>query len=83
LLITLRQGGAFVPFGAIATLTGASGGHESSGIVGDDGQVYLSGLPDKGTLNVSWGNDSDRQCRANFDIHNIKTGNDFFIKKIT
>ncbi|WP_300006034.1 fimbria/pilus outer membrane usher protein [uncultured Cedecea sp.] len=83
LLITLRQGGAFVPFGAIATLTGASGGHESSGIVGDDGQVYLSGLPDKGTLNVSWGNDPDRQCRANFDIHNIKTGNDFFIKKIT
>lgn len=48
-LMTLLYKGLPVPFGAQATLK--NGG---SGIVGDDGQVYLTGVPDKGEIAVSW-----------------------------
>jgi outer membrane usher protein len=60
-LFTLLHNGQFVPFGATASLKGADG---SSVIVGDRGQAYLTGLDAKGTVFVSWGADSDRQCRA-------------------
>lgn len=48
-LMTLIYRGLPVPFGAQAKLV--SGG---SGIVGDDGQVYLTGVPDEGEIQVSW-----------------------------
>ncbi len=72
-LITLKQSAGVVPFGAIATLTGQAAGEENSSIVGDAGQVYMSGLPEKGALLVSWGNDKKHQCRAVFDLNKSKT----------
>lgn len=60
-LFTLLHNGQFVPFGATASLKGADG---SSVIVGDRGQAYLTGLDTQGTVFVSWGAESDRQCRA-------------------
>ncbi|WP_159306900.1 fimbria/pilus outer membrane usher protein, partial [Klebsiella pneumoniae] len=48
-LMTLLYRGLPVPFGAQAKLK--EGG---SGIVGDDGQVYLTGVPDEGDIAVSW-----------------------------
>lgn len=61
--MTLMDDGRFVPFGAMVTLAGD--GH-SSFIVGDRGQVYLTGMSEQGTLIVAWGNQSGQQCRADF-----------------
>lgn len=62
-LMTLKTAdGKVLPFGALVSAG------ENSSIVGDDGQVYLSGMPENGQLKVSWGNDSDQQCRVNYQI---------------
>ncbi|MCK6903992.1 fimbrial biogenesis outer membrane usher protein [Enterobacter roggenkampii] len=60
-LFNLLHNGQFVPFGAMASLKGADG---SSVIVGDKGQAYLTGLDTQGTVFVTWGVESERQCRA-------------------
>ncbi|MDL4454783.1 fimbrial biogenesis usher protein [Klebsiella michiganensis] len=58
-LLTLTQGnGKPVPFGATVAREDGSGGS----IVGDNGQVYLSGLPVNGRLKVVWGGTSAEQC---------------------
>ncbi len=65
-LMTLHHsGGEPVPFGAIATAANS----ESSFIVGDKGQVYLTGLSPNGTLLVKWGNEDSEQCRVNYRIN--------------
>ncbi|MGE4753330.1 fimbria/pilus outer membrane usher protein [Yersinia enterocolitica] len=64
-LINLSYQGKPVPFGAMASLQGeAADSANSSSIVGDDGQVYLSGVPDNGNLQVQWGNQDKQQCNA-------------------
>lgn len=63
-LMTLQQGGRPVPFGAIVLIEG--GDSDNTGIVGEDGQVYLSGIPESGELTAKWG--SAQQCRADFNI---------------
>lgn len=66
LLLTLvRSGRQTVPFGAMATLQGRNG---PSAIVGDDGQVYLTGMPQAGTLEVVWGSDDQQHCTADFTL---------------
>lgn len=66
LLLTLvRSGRQTVPFGAMATLQGRNG---PSAIVGDDGQVYLTGMPQAGTLEVVWGSDAQQHCTADFTL---------------
>ncbi|PKH26667.1 fimbrial assembly protein [Enterobacterales bacterium CwR94] len=65
-LITLRRAdGKYVPFGATASYGDDKNG---AGIVGDQGEVYLSGLADKGTLKVKWGNTSAQQCNAEYQL---------------
>lgn len=66
-LITLSSVGKPVPFGAMVTLEGESD-EANSGIVGDAGQVYLSGLPLQGILSVVWGRGSTQHCIAAFDL---------------
>ncbi|MCK7247711.1 fimbria/pilus outer membrane usher protein [Enterobacter asburiae] len=62
-LITLtRADGTPVPYGALATLTGPAAG---TGVVGEGGQVYMTGLSPQGQLTVKW---SDGQCRVNFTL---------------
>lgn len=53
-LITLTYHGKPVPFGASAYVSGPEDAKSSKGIVGDGGQVYLSGVPLRGTLHASW-----------------------------
>jgi len=36
--------------------------------VGDSGQVYLSGLPLQGIINIQWGESSYQQCRASYQL---------------
>ncbi|HCD3308827.1 TPA: fimbrial biogenesis outer membrane usher protein [Enterobacter chengduensis] len=64
-LFNLMHNGHPVPFGAMASLKGADGGGV---IVGDKGQAYLTGLANQGTVFVTWGAESDRQCRAPYAL---------------
>ncbi|MBJ2771885.1 hypothetical protein JGA29_25185, partial [Salmonella enterica subsp. enterica serovar Corvallis] len=41
---------------------------ESISIVGEDGQLYISGMPEKGALQVNWGKDQAQQCRVAFTL---------------
>lgn len=54
-----------VPFGAIVAL---GSDENDSSIVADDGQVYLSGLPLTGKLNVQWGEGADQKCTVNYQL---------------
>ncbi|EBA9765003.1 pilin outer membrane usher protein SafC [Salmonella enterica] len=69
-LVTLvRPDRTPVPFGALVRLV--SDGTDNSvntGIVGDVGEVYLTGLPDKGHLTVQWGHGSTQHCDADFSL---------------
>ncbi|WP_447885614.1 fimbria/pilus outer membrane usher protein [Serratia fonticola] len=70
-LIKLYLQGSTVPFGATATIIAGnkSGSSDvSSGIVGDNGEVYLNGLPEKGRLLVIWGKRPEQQCEADFSL---------------
>ena len=64
-LMNLRYNGKPVPFGAIAALKGEA---DQGSIVGDGGQVYLGGMPEKGTLQVKWGTTTDTQCQVAFTL---------------
>ena len=75
-MITLRQrNGKVVPFGAVVK-------DENTGkanIVGEDGIAFMSGLPEKGKLNIVWGNNTDSQCIAEY---NLTAKNDNVINNI-
>jgi outer membrane usher protein len=59
-LITLMRNGIPVPFGSQASVSQVS----SSGIVAENGLVYLAGMPASGVISVNWGDDPDEQCEA-------------------
>lgn len=61
-LMSLTHQGQPLPFGSTV-----SAGDNTS-LVGDDGQVYLTGLPLTGTLDVRWGNTADRRCTVNYHL---------------
>nr|WP_283317999.1 fimbria/pilus outer membrane usher protein [Edwardsiella anguillarum] len=68
-LITLTQAnGKPVPFGAIASLVGQIDTLRGTGIVGDSGDVYMTGLPEKGQLLVQWGNGQRQHCQADYQL---------------
>jgi len=70
-LMTLRQNnGKPVPFGAMVSRENTE---SDAFIVGDNGQVYLSGLEKSGVLNVQWGQSSSDRCRVNYAL-NGETG---------
>ncbi|HAS1939864.1 outer membrane usher protein FimD [Enterobacter asburiae] len=62
-LITLLHNNQPVPFGATVTRDDGTGS-----IVGEDGQVYLSGLAQKGTFTVQWGEGSNMTCNASYQL---------------
>ncbi|MCC4622569.1 fimbria/pilus outer membrane usher protein [Xanthomonas cassavae CFBP 4642] len=61
-LITLTHKGAPLPFGT--TVSSSS----SSGIVADNGEVFLSGLAPSGTLRAEWGDGPDHQCLVQYTL---------------
>ena len=65
-LISLSHGGKPVPFGATATLLENSTHSNNEGVVGLEGEVYLSGVPQSGALHVKWGDKSGQQCTSHF-----------------
>lgn len=58
--------GSAVPFGAIATLVESNVVEENTGIVGDNNKLFMSGLPNSGTLNISWGSGQEQHCVLKF-----------------
>ncbi|WP_163387229.1 fimbria/pilus outer membrane usher protein [Enterobacter ludwigii] len=61
-IMTLTYDGKPLPFGTMIA------GENVSGIVGDGGQVYLSGLQDNGTLKAKWGVQGNQQCAISYRI---------------
>lgn len=67
MLLTLhRVNGQPVPFGSMVTARGIQG---QSFIVGDDSQVFLSGMQPQGVLDVEWGNDSQQHCTVKYALN--------------
>lgn len=54
-----------IPFGAMATAD------KQDGIVGDGGQLYMTGLEQHGTLHVQWGKQAASQCQVDYDLSGI------------
>ncbi|WP_255567000.1 MULTISPECIES: fimbria/pilus outer membrane usher protein [unclassified Photorhabdus] len=73
LLLTLIHHGKPVPFGATATLAG-NATQAGSGIVGDNGRVYLSGMPSAGHVKVKWGNEANQQCTTRYQVSSDTPG---------
>lgn len=63
LMELLRSDGQTVPFGAVVTDSGLQ-----AFIVGDGGQVYLTGLESQGQLLVKWGHSANEQCRVDYKL---------------
>lgn len=73
-LITLLKGDKTpVPFGAQVAMETAAGNDPNTGIVGDEGQVYLSGLPEQGRLQVQWGPGTEQKCQASYNLAKTTT----------
>ena len=53
-----------IPFGATVTRDDEGTGS----IVGEAGQVYLSGLAPKGKLKVQWGEGADQACSVDYQL---------------
>ena len=63
-LMTLAWKDKPLPFGATVTTEDKS----SEFIVGNDGLVYLTGLPQHGRLFVSWGKEASEHCVADYAL---------------
>lgn len=63
-LMTLTRGGRPLPFGAAVTTEDK----DSEFIVGNDGQTYLSGMPERGKLLVTWGDSDSERCVATYAL---------------
>lgn len=69
ILLTLQYRGVPLLFGSVVTLKQKkSDGYPVSGITGEDGQVYLTGMPVSGTVIARWGNNPDEQCIADYAL---------------
>ncbi|PVZ82617.1 fimbrial assembly protein [Serratia sp. S1B] len=66
LMTLLQAGGAPVPFGA--TVNNPSQKTAQGFIVGDNGQVYVTGLAESGSLNVQWGSSAEQRCQVNYTL---------------
>ena len=65
------------PFiGALVTLDNDRASAARSNIVGDEGQVYLTGLQKKGQLLARWGEKSSEQCTVHYDFSSMALGDD-------
>ena len=66
-LMTLLKNGRPLPFGTVVTAGG------SSGIVSDDGLVYLSGMPPEGRVLATWGRGAGEQCSVHYRLPESRT----------
>lgn len=74
-LMTLKYGNKSVPFGAIVT----HGENKNGSIVAENGQVYLTGLPQSGQLQVSWGKDKNSNCIVEYKLPEVSPGTSVYV----
>ena len=68
-VITLTQPtGKPVPFGAVVSVVGQAEMQIGSGIVGDGGETYMTGLPAQGQLQVQWGKGQQQHCLVDYHL---------------
>ncbi|MBT0499702.1 fimbrial biogenesis outer membrane usher protein [Morganella morganii subsp. morganii] len=72
-IYALRTAQGPVPFAARVKVKKADGS-SVSGITGEDGEVYLSGLPAQGHLQAVWGKGMHEQCGADFTVPEDQQG---------
>lgn len=80
LMTIVQKNGQPVPFGSVV---GVQGKTNQGYIVGDQGQVFLSGLEPTGTLEVKWGNEPDPRCSVVLSLQGEATGENLLITKST
>lgn len=69
MMLTLSRDKDGVPFGSTVSLVQADdSAMPVTGIVGEAGQVYLSGMPAKGQVLATWGDGKDNRCTADFSL---------------
>ncbi|MEL4013170.1 fimbria/pilus outer membrane usher protein [Dryocola clanedunensis] len=66
LMSLLRANGSVVPFGAV--VNDPQQKTAQGFLVGDAGQVYLTGMADSGTLQVKWGADDEQSCTVSYRL---------------
>lgn len=66
-----------IPFGAVATIAGKK---DVTGIVGDEGNVYMTGLENCGRIFVRWGNKM-QHCQVNYKLPKTKDASGVYIFK--
>ncbi|WP_241608104.1 fimbria/pilus outer membrane usher protein [Rosenbergiella australiborealis] len=71
LLLTLTHKGKPLPFGSNVSATDSA----NNSIVGDNGQVYLAGMPLHGIVKANWGDQPDQQCTASYQLEKVDTRN--------
>lgn len=69
LLTLIRKDNSPVPFGSIVSVGMEK---DNMGIVGDNGDVYLTGVPLKTTVTASWGKLPHQTCRSLIDLSSDK-----------
>ncbi|WP_392562415.1 fimbria/pilus outer membrane usher protein [Orbus sturtevantii] len=70
-LMTLSLDGKALPFGTVVSLVDDNGNDvvpNNSGIVADNGEVYLSGMPESGNVTAKWGINDEQQCHINYQL---------------
>ncbi|WP_419236572.1 FimD/PapC C-terminal domain-containing protein [Serratia fonticola] len=78
------QASPSIPLGAIASLKDPdTPGEINSNIVGENGQVYFSGLPERGEIAVTWGSDTAQSCVARFDFTKVPESPFSSIRQLT
>lgn len=63
-LIDLKYQGQPIPYASNVTVTAS----KTVGMAAESGQVYMTGLPLKGVLEVTWGDAKEQKCVADYDI---------------
>lgn len=63
-LFSLKRNNRPLPFGAVVTEKSSG----VTGIVGETGDAYLTGIPLKGNLDVVWGNGPSEKCRIPYAL---------------
>ncbi|HHA2288281.1 TPA: fimbria/pilus outer membrane usher protein [Enterobacter asburiae] len=75
MLVTLTgRDGRPVPFGSMVTLKAQDERKPVTGIAGEDGQVYLAGMPPSGELEVVWGAGPGERCAARVSVPEASRG---------
>ncbi len=73
-MLIVRHAKDVLPFGTLVS----SEDNYASGIVGDGGSLYLTGLSAKGTLSAAWGRGSGQRCTIHYALnaqnYNARTG---------